>query len=376
MANLTTKTFTELVRGQVVAIQGTAARLLDLSVGSILRAVVEANAASVGLWLQGLILKLLATTRAATSEGEDLNSWMADFDFDRLPAKAATGDVTFSRFTTTEQAVVPIGATVQTGDGSQGYTVTLDADNANYDAGLGGYVLAIGTPSISVPVKADTAGAAGNAQAGQINVITKSIPRVDTVTNAVTFDNGYDEETGTAFRARFWAYIASLSRGTKAAIIFAITSVQQGVVYKLVENESYAGDEDDGYFYVVVDDGSGTPTTEFIDSINNATDVYRGFTVRFGIFPPVVVAADVAMTATIADGYDAVATKALADEAVTAYIASLAIGETLRYTRLDQVAYNASPGITNISGLTLNGGTSDLPATQKQVIKPNTVVVS
>ena len=75
------------------AVEASATQLLDLTVGSTLRAVLEANA-SIGLWMQWLILQVLRTTRAATSNGADLDSWMADLTLTRLPAVAATGTVT------------------------------------------------------------------------------------------------------------------------------------------------------------------------------------------------------------------------------------------------------------------------------------------
>lgn len=136
MANITTQDFTTLVRNQVTAIQGAAKALVDLTVGSILRAIVETNAAVI-LWLQGLILQLLAITRAATSSGADLDSWVGDFGLTRLAAVAASGQVTFARFTPTQQAVVSVGTTIQTGDGAQQFVVTLDTTNPNYSAGLG-----------------------------------------------------------------------------------------------------------------------------------------------------------------------------------------------------------------------------------------------
>ena len=135
--------FTTIVRNQVTSIQGAAKVLVDLTIGSILRAVIEANAAVV-IWLQGLILQLLAITRAATSSGADLDSWVGDYGVSRLAAVAATGLVTFSRFTPTAQAVVPIGATIQTGDGLQTFSVTLDTTNGTYNSTLGGYVLGSG----------------------------------------------------------------------------------------------------------------------------------------------------------------------------------------------------------------------------------------
>lgn len=372
---ITTQDFTTLVRNQVTAIQGAARGLVDLTVGSILRAVVEANAAVI-LWLQGLILQLLATTRAATSSGSDLDSWVADFGLTRLPGVAASGQVTFARFTATQQAVVPVGATIQTADGSQQFVVTLDTSNAAYSAALGGYVLAAGVASIGVPVQASSVGAAANAQIGQINTLTQPITAVDTVTNPAAFTNGADKETDAALRTRFIAYVASLSKATKAAILYAITSLKQGVVSVLVENTLYNGTTQNGYFYAVIDDGTGAPGATFLSSANNAIDAVRPFTVNFGVFAPVVVTATVGMTITTASGYDHAATALLVKTAIQNYINALTLGQTLTYSRLAQVAYDASPGVTNVTAVTLNGGSSDLTATSQQVIKAGTVTVA
>ena len=112
------QTFTALVQNMAASVQSAASQLLDLTVGSTLRAVLEANA-SIALWMQWLILQVLQTTRAATSSGADLDSWMADLSLIRLPAATASGHVTFSRFTATASAFVPVGALVRTADGAQ-----------------------------------------------------------------------------------------------------------------------------------------------------------------------------------------------------------------------------------------------------------------
>lgn len=372
---ITTQDFTTLVRNQVTAIQGAAKVLVDLTVGSILRAVVEANAAVI-LWLQGLILQLLAITRAATSSGADLDSWVGDFGLTRLAAVASSGQVSFSRFTPSQQAVVPVGTTIQTGDGAQQFAVTLDTTNPAYSASLGGYVLAAGVASINVPVAAATAGAGGNVSAGQINTLTQALPGVDTVSNAAAFTNGVDAESDAALRIRFIAFVASLSKATKGAVGYAITSLKQGVIYTLIENQQYNGTTDYGYFYVVVDDGTGSPGSTFLSNVANAIDAVRGVSIRFGVFAPVVVTANAGMTITTAAGYDHNAVVALVVSALRNYINALTLGQTLTYSRLAQVAYDASPGVTNVTAVTLNGGTADVAATSKQVIKAGTLTVA
>ncbi len=222
MATLNTQDFPTLVENMAAAAQGAAQQVLDFTIGSILRAVVE-SVAGVALFLQSLVLQVLTLTRASTSQGPDLDSWMADYGLTRLPAVAASGTVTFSRFTPTLQAVVPVGAQVITADGSETFAVTLDATNAAYSAALGGYVLAPGVASVNVTVAANSPGSAGNVVSGAISFIGTAIPGVDTVTNAAAFTNGLDAESDAALRLRFVAYIASLSKATKGAVGYAST---------------------------------------------------------------------------------------------------------------------------------------------------------
>ena len=183
MATLSTQDFTTLVRNMVTAVQAGANTLINLNVGSVLRAILEA-VAGVILWLQGLIIYTLTLTRAATSVGSDLDSWMADYGLIRISAVAASGQVTFSRFTNTTQAIIPVGAVVQTADGSQSFTVIADTTNSAYNATLGGFVVAASVSSLAVTVTAVNAGSQGNVGAATITSISNAISGIDTVSNA------------------------------------------------------------------------------------------------------------------------------------------------------------------------------------------------
>lgn len=367
--------FATIVRNQVTAMQGRAAGLVDLTIGSLLRSVFEANAGVVQ-WIQQLIVNLLVTTRAATCSGSDLDSWMADYSFYRLSASQSVGIVTFSRFTATNQAFIPIGTIVTTTDGTQQYTVVADTTNPAYSASLAGYTIAANVVSINVSVQANTAGSAGNALAGTVTVISGGIQYIDTVTNNANFTGGLDAELDDAFRARFVLWVSSLSKATKAAIGYAISSMATGVSYTLTENQDYSGNVKNGYFYAVVDDGTGAPTSTFLSSAYNAIDAVRPFTVTFGVFAPVVVTANVVMTLTVDPSAVRSSVVALVQTAVQSYINSLSLGQLLPYTQLAAVAYAASPYVLNVSAITLNGATADLSATDKQVIKSGTVTVN
>jgi uncharacterized phage protein gp47/JayE len=370
---LSTKDFVTLVREQASMIQGNACALADLTVGSILRAVIEANAA-VTLWLQGLMLQLLKTTRAATSSGEDLDTWVGDYGLVRLPAVAATGTVTFSRFTPTQPAVVPIGTKVQIANGQQQYKVVQDTSHPAWDADLSGYVLAANIARIDIPIQALTAGAVSNARIGSINTLAQAIPGVDTVTNKAAFTNGADAESDTALRKRFIAYIASLSKATKEAVGYAIMSVKPGLSYALIENQTYEGHTQHGYFYVVIDDGTGTPTETLIATVYNAIEAVRPLSVSFGVFAPVVVEANIRLSITTS-GADHHTITGYVATAIKDYINRLGLGATLTYTRLAQIAYDASPSVLNVTAVQLNGATDDLIATPKQTLKAGTIAV-
>lgn len=374
MAVLNIKTFDDIVTQQVTAQQAQAAQILDFTPGSVLLATDEA-AANVAIWQQSQIVALLGTTRAATSEGPDLDSFFADFGFTRLTAVTATGNVTFSRFSPTQQAIIVIGATVQSADGLQNYTVALDAANPLYDSGSGGYVVPIGTATATVPIMAAAAGIAANVSAGIISVITSPIPSIDTVTNASAVTSGKDAESDPAFRSRFLLYIASLEKGTISAVAYAIVTTQTGLMYTIIENYDYAGAILLGFFYAVIDDGSGAPGAPLLETIRVNVKAVKPLCSTFLIYAPVIITADVAMSITVAVG-DGTAERALVETSLTNYLNASILGTNVQYTLLSQVARAASTNITNVSpGYTLNGVSVDMVATNHQVIKAGTVVI-
>jgi len=377
------QSFTQIITGYASVVQGAASVLVNFVIGSILRAIGEGTA-WVAMWLQSLILNAIALTRAVTSNGADLDSWLAQFGFARLAPTPASGQVTFARFTPTQQALIPVLSIVQTGDGTQQYQVIADTSNPAYSVTLGGFVIPAGTASVTCSVVGITPGnnslnlpdASGNVSAGTISALFQSISGVDTVSNALAFSNGVNAESDASARIRFVGYLASLARATKQAIGAAITALGSNFTFTITENQTYAGVTQMGYFYVVVDDGSGAPPAPTLATVSNAIDVVRPFTSTFGVFGPVDVFAVVSMsiqTTSVGAGHSA--TAALVAQAITAYVNSLTLGQSLSYFRLGQVALDASSDVTSILSYTLNGGTADVLATNKQVIKTNSVSV-
>lgn len=365
--SLNLKTFQTVVSDIAAAVQAVNSSLNNFNPGSVLLAIAEA-VAGVVMWLQSVLTQLYAFARASTASGSDLDSWMADFNFIRLPAVAATGQVTFARYTPTAASLVPVGAVVETADGTQLFTVIADTNNVNYSASQNGYPVAINTGSVSVTVQAQNAGTGGNVNAATINTLTSPITGIDYVTNASAFTNGINAESDAAFRVRFQGYLGSLGQGTKTAIGNAIIAVQQGLTYSLTEQQDYNGTTDYGYFYVVVDDGSGSPPGSLLTAVNAAIDLVRPCGIRFGVFGPSPLTAIISMTITTASGFVHATVAAQVQAAIIAYVNALSVGATLPYTILAEVAYGVA-GVIDVTGLTLNSGTADLVPTAKQVVK-------
>lgn len=373
---MNTKSFSQFLEDAATAIQAKAGRAVDLTVGSIMRAWAEA-VAQTSLVLQSLIVYVASITRLSTSQNEDVDSFVGDFGITRLPAVAASGSATFSRTTPTNVAPIPVGTQGQTGDGTQTFSVIADSSNPNYDAANDQYLIPAGTTGISVPVQAAVAGAAGNISANTLTVLLSPLPGVDSITNTAAFTNGADAESDDALKKRFAELVAGATQATKVAIEAAIDSLQQGLTYSIVENQTKAGATQLGYFYVVVDDGTGSPPQSTLDAVYAAIDgAVRGFTITFAVFAPTVETADVSMSVSVSAGADATITKAAVQTAVQNYINGLALGATLPYSQLYSVAYGASPDVTNVTNLLLNGGTSDLTATASQVIRYGTVTIN
>jgi uncharacterized phage protein gp47/JayE len=372
---LSLQNFSTLVERMAASVQGAAQSLLDMTVGSVLRAILEANA-SIALWLQWLIVQCLATTRLATSTGIDCDSFGGDFGFVRLPAVAASGAVTFARFTPSISAFVPAGTVVSTAANTQSFLVIGDMANPAYSAADDGFTLAAGVASLNVAIVANVAGNNGNIQPNAISLLSSAIPGVDTVTNTAALTGGIDAESDSAFRARFGNFLASLSRATNVAIGSAIAGIQQGLSFAISENVNQAGATQMGFFVVTVDDGSGNPSASLLATVQQTVNAIRPVGTNFAVQGPVVSLANVSLTLTTSASTSHTGAVAAVSAAIEAYIASLPVGAKLSYTRLAQLGYDASGAVTNLSGLLLNNSTADLVPSPFGVVRAGTVTVT
>jgi uncharacterized phage protein gp47/JayE len=289
---------------------------------------------------------------------------------------AAFGTVTFARFAPSAAALIPVGTGVRSADGTQSFAVIPVASNPAYSAAQSGYLLAAGIAGVDLPVVSLVPGAAAHVQAGAVSLITAALPGVDTVVNEAAFVGGLDAESDMALRQRFQNFLSSRSRATTTAIGYAIASVRQGLGYVIAENMLPDGTARTGCFVVTVDDGSGHPSADLLESVGAAVEAMRPAGSSFSVQPPVVSTVAISMTvATAADTVHADVAATVA-AAVAAYVNGLPIGAVLAWSRLAQTAYQASPAVTNVTAILLNGGTADLMLPASGVVKAGAVTVA
>ena len=365
MPTLPTRSFATIVSNTVAGIQGRAAALIDFGDGSPLLAIVEAFA-GLFIWFQALALQILAASRLSTSTGNDVDTFAADFMAPvmgtvspRLGQQAATGMLLFSRLTAgPTSCFIPVGATVQSVDGSIDVMVTADPAMSTYSPAKRGYTLAPAVASISVPAIALTPGLAGNVRAGAISSITSPVIGIDTVVNLAAFTGGVDQESDLALKTRFALFILGLSRGDYYGTAAAIAGTNIGVQWTLVESYDKSGSWHPGFYFIVADDGSGAPPDSFMVAVTNAAWSVRPLGIQVAVFPPDVIFVGVVMMITTEVGYDHNTVVGLVSGALANGINSLGLGNDLDFNRLPAWAY-AVPGVKKVTDVLLNGASGD-----------------
>jgi hypothetical protein len=348
-------TFSQLVTNIQSSVSALLTGLVDFTVGKPLGALVNANADGYQA-LSAQSVQILANTRLQTSDDAAVDTFFAQFpNFARNPAVTATGQVTFSRYVAASAALIVPGLSVKTVDGTLSFTVTTDQSNPLWNSGMGGYLVPISTLSATVPVTAAAPGSAYNVQAGTISLISGSVAGIDLVTNSVGITNGVDAETSPAAITRFWQYLNTRAEATQAAVEYAITTVQSGLSYSIVENPQGRA----GSFNVYVDDGSGSPSTALLASIQAAIDPIRPLSVPFTVNGPQVLLANISLNISPAYGYQKTDLIGPVAQAITALVNGLGIGNALAFYDVATTARNIE-GVAKIENLLVNGATQDI----------------
>lgn len=193
------------IAAEMVAALGVADPELDTSIGSVSRKIIDVVAEQVAPayainYLQDWIFSI------ETKSGAALDDFVSTFGIYRIPAKRATGMITFSRPTAAKSnLVVPANTFVITGTTPPIAFATVAT----------AYILK-GTKSVDVPIMAVLAGSSGNLPVGLITNLASAVDGVsNTVKQAAATSGGVDAESDAALRERFRRTIFRSLAGTE-----------------------------------------------------------------------------------------------------------------------------------------------------------------
>ena len=244
-----------------------------------------------------------------------------------------------------------------------------DTTQSAWNAAANAYVLNAGQSSMTCTVQALVAGAASNVAAGALGQQGSSIPGIDMVTNAAAISNGINAQSDASFRAAFVAWLSTLAKATKAAILAAINAVQQGLLVTLIENETPAGISQQGCFSAICDDGSGNPPSSLLTAITTAVNATRAFGVQAYVAGPNVLTATISITVRIASGANATTVNAAVAAAIVAATNTGTTGQELYVSTCESAALSVANVVSVQPGTTINGSNADLTPNANQEIR-------
>jgi hypothetical protein len=258
----TPRTFDQITQDAIDYAVGQRTAVSDFNKGAVIRTLIEAFTLEQARLYLGLAQGI--------NEAQE-NAAYQTFGFTRLPAAYAYGQVLFVRdpgAALDATTVIPKGT--QLSSSSTGVTYVTSTD----------VTLDATTSQQLVVATATTPGAIGNANAGQITIVTggaASFFSLGQVTNPRAFITGADLETDAQRRVRFAQFLQGLHRATKEAILFG---VQQTVLFDsagyIVEQvlKAQTIEEAPGLVWVWVHNGVGNTSNDLVQQADNVLSGY------------------------------------------------------------------------------------------------------
>jgi hypothetical protein len=183
---------------------------MDTSIGTPAGKILDALGASIAdAYVDNHLLTYTYDIDSKTDA--DLDAFVQLFGIARLPAKRASGTVTFTRASTdaaTTITFIPINT-----------QITSSTETPIIVQTVTGAVMNTGVLSITVPVLAVSAGPSGNVGANLLNNLSTPVAGVSAVTNLSALNGGVDQETDTALRARWKATVFRNLAGTESMFL-------------------------------------------------------------------------------------------------------------------------------------------------------------
>ena len=264
-----TKTFLSIVASMVNRMRSITQRITDYNIGSVARTLIEAPAQEIDQLYQQMLFGLQEAIQVAV---------YTSFNFPALPAVPASNLIRVSIAVQSTAVLIAANTSFTRADGSMTYLSTTDV------------VIPSGASFIDVPVVATVAGTVGNMPALGTFTLGLSLPGFVSAINLAPFSNGTAVETPSARKVRFNAYIQTLSRGTSASLLYALTRLTVvtdalGNVLEQVKSanidEPYLSDpvQPPGLVHAYIHNGVGSTSAALVQQ---AANIINGYTTANG----------------------------------------------------------------------------------------------
>lgn len=248
-----------------------------------------------------------------TASGKELEMRAKERGLVRVPPMEASGTLRFGRSTPLWfSAAIPAGTVCSTaGSGAVRYVTTQET------------VLPQGDLSVDVPARAETGGAAGNAQPGTITVMVTPPASMETVTNPGAFTGGEDSESDESLRARLLLCCSGPSNGSNASW-YRETALKHGGVHSVQVVPRADGD---GTVAVFLGGKGSPPPEETVAGVRDEISAKREIGVTVRVEAASAVSVSVSVQVLPAAGADFSAVRTACAAAVRAYFGELSVGD-------------------------------------------------
>lgn len=282
-----------------------------------------------------------------TATGTDLDKKVAEQGLTRKSGGYSTGTVTITGIT---------GSPITDGE-------FVSSDTAIFKFIGNSTVPESGT--IDVTVQCISIGTIGNVPAGSIKYFPKTLDGLQTVTNALPFINGFNQETDDELRQRYYDKVqtpatsgnkyeyknwAKEVSGTGDAKVFPIWNGNGTVKVVIINSNKRAAD------------------STLINSVSTHIEEVRPIGATVTVISATEKTVDVGVTLTIdTNNYTSDVVKAAIESAITEYLKGIAFIESyVSYAKIGGLILD-TPGILDYSGLTVNAGTSNISVADEEV---------
>lgn len=344
------KSFQQILKGMVDWTAQNSSRLIDFSVGSVIRTFYEAIASE----LEEFYYRIYQNFQWAIE-----NAVYESFSFTKQPALPAYGDLLLA-FTNALPSNLSLPAGTQ-------FIAKLNDGSALTFVTQQDYTINAGSTQATITVYCTKPGTVGNVAANTITQMMSPNVYIASVTNPQKFLTGKDEETDAERKARFAKYVQTRSKGTKQAL-------EYGTMEVLGVAGVYVDDSQIGVVKVYAYDAYGNLPDNLKTQIQTNLDNYRPAGIPIVVLPIVKITQDVSVTLTLDPLYSNQTFVQYIQDNITNYLNSFTSGESLLLSNLN--AYIRELDTQGIKNCTITTPNNDVTVQPFQLIRPGNVNIT